>query len=178
MNLFYLIINLLWVNLIYLIANFVNHQKWRFAFNRYYFLTNLYGLFWWLLTNNQFNLYLFGLLLIFLSLEDLYNQTAHSGILILFLPLVINQFEITNLILASVLLLLAYQKYLGLGDFLPIFILNLLFDDQQFSILICLTAFLAIIYMAEKQINKIALLPFLSMALLILVTFDKLLQPL
>lgn len=165
------------INLIYLIANFVNQHQWRLTFSRRYLFTNLYGLIWWLSTNQQSRLYLFGLLLIFLSLEDLYNQTAHSGILILFLPLVINQFKLSNLILTSVLLLLIYQKYLGLGDFLPIVILNILLNDQQFSILICLTAVLTIAYMLKKRVAKIALLPFLSLALLILVTFNKLLQP-
>lgn len=177
MRLFYLLINSLVINLIIMAANYANQHRYRLDYSWKTLLINILGLFWYLLIHQEIYLYCFGLTMIFLSLEDLDSQTAHTKVLLAFLPIIMINLRISDLLLISVLTLLIYKQQLGIGDFLPIMILNSFFNQQQFSILICLTALLVIIAALKTKTKRVALLPFLSVALFILVTFNQLLQP-
>ena len=177
MDFYYLIVNFILINLAILIANITNNKDKLITFDRVLVIINFCAIIWWIFTKNQPYLYFFGLFMVFLSLEDLHNHTAHSNILIIFLPLIIQNIKIVDLFLSFVLLVLIFNKYLGAGDFLPIMIINSFFNYQQFSILICITAMIAIATILKTRVNKIALLPLLSVALLIFVSLDKLFQP-
>lgn len=148
-----------------------------YSFGLYYAIIEGSVAFWLTHVGTHPHLYITMLLLLFLSIEDQFNHTAHTWILYPWLGyLTLRYFNHLNLwlilFLSLLLIYLAlFRRSLGSGDIPVILVIAVISNTERLIWILLLSSIIAIIYGKAKAKHVLPFIPIITFSFLLVTTY-------